>query len=60
VVDWPAEVSVRLADASGCTMVPAAEVGETLTAASQLTFFEDASVTYQVLAKPILPGTDCA
>jgi hypothetical protein len=59
VVDWPAEVSVRLADASGCTVVPAAEVGETLTAASQLTFFEDASVTYQVLAKPILPGTDC-
>jgi hypothetical protein len=59
VVDWPAEVSVRLADASGCTMVPAAEVGETLTAASQLTFFEDANVTYQVLAKPILPGTDC-
>jgi hypothetical protein len=59
VVDWPAEVSVRLADASGCTVIPAAEVGEALTAANQLTFFEDAGVTYQVLAKPILPGTTC-
>jgi hypothetical protein len=34
-------------------------VGETLAAANQLTLFEDAGVTYQVLAKPILPGTDC-
>ncbi len=59
VVDWPADVSVRLADASTCTIVPAAEVGETLAAANQLTFFEDGGVTYQVLAKPILPGTDC-
>jgi hypothetical protein len=60
VVDWPAEVSVRLADAGRCTVVPAAEVGETLTAANQLTFFEDDGVTYQVLAKPILPGMTCA
>jgi hypothetical protein len=59
VVDWPADVGVRLADATGCTVAPAAEVGETLAAANQLTFFEDAGVTYQVLAKPILPGTDC-
>lgn len=59
VVDWPADVSVRLADAAECTVVPAAEVGETLAEANQLTFFEDAGVTYQVLAKPILPGTDC-
>jgi hypothetical protein len=59
VVDWPADVSVRLAEASGCTVVPAAEVGETLAAANQLTFFQDAGVTYQVLAKPILPGTTC-
>jgi hypothetical protein len=59
VLDWPADMSVRLADAAECTVVPAAEVGETLSAANQLTFFEDAGVTYQVLAKPILPGTDC-
>jgi hypothetical protein len=59
VVDWPAEATVRLADAATCTVVPASEVGETLETANQLTFFTDAGVTYQVLAKPILPGTDC-
>jgi hypothetical protein len=59
VVEWPADVTLRLADAGGCTVVNAAEVGETLATANQLTFFEDAGVTYQVLAKPILPGTDC-
>jgi hypothetical protein len=40
-------------------VVPASEVGEALEAANQLTFFTDAGVTYQVLAKPILPGADC-
>jgi len=59
VVDWPAEATVRLADASTCTVVSADEVGEALAATNQLTFFTDADVTYQVLAKPILPGTDC-
>ncbi len=59
VTEWPAGVSVRLADATACTVVSADEVGEVLTAANQLTFFDDAGVTYQVLAKPILPGTDC-
>jgi hypothetical protein len=60
VVDWPADASVRLADAATCTIVPASEVGETLAAANQLTFFTEAGVTYQVLAKPILPGTICS
>ena len=59
VIDWPADVTVRLADAATCTVVPASEVGEILGAANQLTFFTDADVTYQVLAKPILPGTTC-
>jgi hypothetical protein len=59
VVPWPAEASVRLVDASTCTVVSAAEVGDALMAANQLTFFDDADVVYQVLAKPILPGTAC-
>ena len=59
VVDWPTDASVRLAEATICSVVPASEVGEVLTAANQLTFFTDDGVTYQVLAKPILPGTDC-
>jgi len=60
VVDWLADASVRLADASTCVVVPAAEVGELLATANQLTFFIDADVTYQVVAKPILPDTTCA
>ena len=59
VVDWPADASVRLVDAPTCTVVSAAEVGDVLMAANQLTFFDDAGVVYQVLAKPILPGTIC-
>ena len=60
VVDWPTAASVRLADASSpCTLVAASEVGEAFGAANQLTFFADAGVTYQVYAKPILPGTIC-
>lgn len=59
VVDWPTEAGVRLAAAGSCTEVPADEVGDTLAAANQLTFFVDDGVTYQVAAKPILPGTDC-
>jgi len=59
MVDWLAEASVRLADAATCIVVPAAEVGELLATADQLTFFTDADVTYQLLAKPILPGTIC-
>ena len=59
MVDWLAEASVRLADAATCTVVPAAEVGKALGVANQLTFFTEADVTYQVLAKPILPGSVC-
>jgi hypothetical protein len=59
VVDWPADAGVRLADAATCTVVPADGVGDALAAANQLTFFTDADVTYQVLAKPILSGTAC-
>jgi len=59
-VDWPTDASVRLADSPTCIVVAASEVGELLATANQLTFFTDADVTYQVLAKPILPGTTCA
>ena len=59
VEDWPADISVGLADATECTVVPATEVGQLLASANQLTFFEDAGVTYQVLARPALPGSQC-
>jgi hypothetical protein len=59
VVDWPADSSVRLVDAGECAVVPAAEVSELFAAANQLTFFADGGVTYQVAAKPQLPGDSC-
>ena len=59
LVDWPADVSVRLAEATTCTVVPADEVGELFAAANQLTFFSDDSVEYQVLVRPVLPGSSC-
>jgi hypothetical protein len=60
VVPWPADARVRLAAATTCVEVPAEEVAEVLGAANQLTFFADADVTYQVLARPALPGRACA
>ena len=57
--EWPTDVSVRLADAAGCTVVPASEVGGLLASANQLTFFSEAGVTYQLLARPALPGSQC-
>jgi len=59
VVEWPAAITVRLADATSCTELPAAEVGTTLAEADTLTFFSDGGVTYQVLARPVLPGSSC-
>ena len=59
IEEWPADVSVRLVDASSCVTVPAPEIGELLAAANQLTFFTDAEVTYQVVARPVIPGSTC-
>jgi hypothetical protein len=59
IEEWPTALPVRLADASTCTVVPASEIGETLLAADQLTFFTEGDVTYQVLARPVLPGRGC-
>ncbi len=59
VVEWPAEAGVTLADAVACTVVDAEAVQATFAEANQLTFFDDGGTTYQVLVKPILPGTEC-
>jgi len=56
---WPADVSVRLADAATCVTVPAGEIGDVLAGANQLTLFTDADVTYQLVARPVLPGSTC-
>lgn len=59
VVDWPADASVRLADAGECAAVPAPEVGDLFADANQLTFFAEDGITYQLTVKPLLPGDGC-
>ena len=60
VVDWPADASIRLADAADCAELSAAEVGDLFANATQLTFFADGGITYQLAVKPDLPGNGCA
>ena len=59
VVDWPADASVRLAEAGECAAVPAPEVGDLFADANQLTFFAEDGITYQLTVKPLLPGDGC-
>ena len=59
VVDWPANASVRLADATECAELPAAEGDPLFAEATQLTFFTDGGVTYQVAATLAVPGRSC-
>jgi hypothetical protein len=59
VVDWPANASVRLADAGECTELPAAEGDPLFMDANQLTFFSEGGVTYQVAATLAIPGRAC-
>jgi hypothetical protein len=60
VVDWPASVGVRLADAAECVSVTAAQVGSVLAEAKQNTYFREDGVLYFLAVAPILPGdTPC-
>ena len=59
IEEWPADAPVRLADAAECAELPVAD-GEALFAdATQLTFFTDGDVTYQVAAVQQVPGRTC-
>ncbi len=59
LVDWPADVSLALADAVECAELPAADAADLFTDANQLTFFVDADVTYRLAVTPELPGGGC-
>jgi hypothetical protein len=56
LADWPADAPVRLAGAAECATVPAASFRDLFSEATQLTWFVDAGVTYQLTVKPQLPG----
>ena len=58
-MEWPADASLRLADAGECATIPTGEVGDLFAGANQLTFFADDGITYQLTVKPQLPGDSC-
>ncbi len=60
VQEWPSGSGVALADASECVRADASKLGEILTAATQLTWFREAGITYVVAVAIALPGDrDC-
>jgi hypothetical protein len=59
VVEWPAEVSVRLDGEIECAEIPAAEVAGLFADANQLTWFTEDGISYQMFVTPRLPGRDC-
>ncbi len=56
VVAWPADTSVVLADSTECAQVAAGKVDALFAEATQLTFFEEGSVVYQLAVVAALPG----
>jgi hypothetical protein len=58
IVEWPL-ADVSLADADDCIAIDATAIGDVFADANQLTFFEQAGVTYQLAVKPQLPGDGC-
>ena len=56
IVAWPDGTGAVLAESLQCATVTANAVEELFTEATQLTFFEEADVTYQLSAVGVLPG----
>lgn len=56
IVDWPPETGVVLADAGQCATVEATAVDALFGDATQLTFFAENEVVYQISAVGVLPG----
>ena len=56
IVAWPDGTGAVLSESLQCATVAADAVGELLTSATQLTFFAEADITYQLYAVGVLPG----
>lgn len=56
IVEWPADLPVRLVDAAECAELPAADAEAVFGDATQLTFFTEADATYQVAVVQQVPG----
>lgn len=56
IVEWPAETGIVLADSEQCAKVAAAEVDDLFADATQLTFFQEDDLVYQLFVVGVLPG----
>lgn len=56
IVAWPAETGVLLADSTVCAAAPASKVDSLFATATQLTFFEENELVYQLAVIATLPG----
>lgn len=56
VVDWPAGTGVVLADSAQCATLPATKGDSLFADATQLTFFQEGDVVYQLSVVAALPG----
>lgn len=59
VDSWPPESGIELAAATECVESDRSVVGDVLGTATQLTFFSENDVVYQVTARPAYPGRSC-
>lgn len=56
IVAWPSGTGVVLADSTECAVVPAAKADGLFTEATQLTFFQENELVYQLAVIAALPG----
>ena len=56
IVAWPETTGAVLSESLQCAMVDASAVDDVLPTATQLTFFEEGNITYQLYAVGVLPG----
>ena len=56
IVAWPADTGVVLADSAECAVVDAAKVDRLFADATQLTFFQEGDLVYQLSVIAVLPG----
>ena len=56
IVDWPTTIKVLLADARQCVTVRAVDVEELFSTATELTFFRQDDLVFQLAVVGVLPG----
>lgn len=56
IVEWPVETGIVLADSAQCAKAAAEKVDDLFANATQLTFFEEDELIYQLAVVGVLPG----